>query len=88
MAAYFIDMKELEGWPAERLAQLLAGLLELVPWLRQWHNDVDPATGQRMGDYFAQFLEEEGRALGLTVDDLGRWAPPVANPGRRRRAPR
>ena len=30
---------------AERLKPLLAGLLELVPWLRQWHNDIDPETG-------------------------------------------
>ena len=42
LAAYFIDMKESEGWRADRLTPLLAGLLELLPWLRQWHNDVDP----------------------------------------------
>lgn len=88
VAAYLIDMKELEGWPAERLAPLLAGLLELVPWLRQWHNDVDPATGLRMGDYFAQFLEGEARTLGLTVDDLRRWAPPAPNLGKKRKTAR
>jgi hypothetical protein len=75
LAAYVIDMKESEGWPAGRLAPLLAGLLELLPWLRQWHNEVDPATRLRMGDYFAQFLDEEARALGLTLEDLRRWSP-------------
>ncbi len=47
LAAYFVDMKESEGWPAERLTPLLAGLLELLPWLRQWHNDVDPELRRR-----------------------------------------
>ena len=36
------------GWPPERLQPLLAGLLELVPWLEQWHNELDPAYGERM----------------------------------------
>ena len=87
LAAYFIDMKESEGWRADRLAPLLAGLLELLPWLRQWHNEVDPGTSLRMGDYFAQFLDEETRALGLTLDDLRRWSPPPGNARRGRRRP-
>ena len=45
---------------------LLAGLLELLPWLQQWHNDIDPAIGARMGDYFDGFVDDEARALGLT----------------------
>ena len=37
----------------DRLAPLLAGLLELVPWLKQWHNEPNAAFGgQRLGDYF------------------------------------
>lgn len=88
LAAYFIDMKESEGWSPERLTPLLAGLLELLPWLRQRHNDVDPETRLRMGDYFAQFLDEEARALGLTLEDVRLWAPLAGQTGRRRRTPR
>jgi hypothetical protein len=76
-AAYYVDMKDAEGWSAPRLQPLLVGLMELLPWIGQWHNDHDPATGLRMGDYFASFLDEETRALGLTLDDLRRWAPPA-----------
>ena len=65
---------------------LLAGLLELVPWLQQWHNDVDPATGLRMGDYFADFIDEEARSLGLNLADLRDWKPPA--PARRPRGRR
>jgi hypothetical protein len=76
LAGYYVAMRETEGWTIERLAPLLAGLLELVPWLRQWHNEIDPGHGVRMGDYYAGFVEEETRALGLTLDALRTWAPP------------
>jgi hypothetical protein len=37
LAAYYVRMQEQEAWPLDRLVPLLAGLLELVPWLKQWH---------------------------------------------------
>ncbi|MCU0923358.1 MAG: BREX-2 system adenine-specific DNA-methyltransferase PglX, partial [Burkholderiaceae bacterium] len=84
LAAYCLDMKDNEGWPRERLQPLLAGLLELVPWLKQWHNEVDPTFGERMGDYYEGFLNDQARELGFTLDDLRAWKPQVA-PGRRGR---
>jgi hypothetical protein len=81
-------MKEQEGWTADRLAPLLAGLLELVPWVKQWHNDPDLAFGgTRMGDYFADFVAEEARELALTPDQIRAWTPP-ASVRRRRGASR
>lgn len=71
----------------ERLKPLLAGLWELVPWLRQWHNDLDPATGLRLGDYFAGYVEEQVRELGMTVDALRAWTPPAPPRRSRRRKP-
>lgn len=84
LAAYYLEMKENEGWEAARLQPLLAGLLELVPWLKQWHNEVDPAYGERMGDYYNGFVSEEARANGFTLDDLLAWKPAAA-PARRSR---
>ena len=55
---------------------LLAGILELVPWLKQWHNEVDPEFGYRMGDYFEGFVQGEGRELGKTVEEIRKWTPP------------
>jgi hypothetical protein len=87
IAAYYLERKDSEGWSAERLVPLLAGLLELQPWLRQWHNDYDPALGVRMGDYFAEFVREEARGLGMTEAAVAVWTPPAAaRRGRRRRA--
>jgi hypothetical protein len=78
LAAYYLDMKENEGWEPARLQPLLAGLLELVPWLEQWHNEIDPAYGERMGTYYRGFVNEEARSLGFTLDDLRAWKPAPA----------
>ncbi len=86
LAAYYVRMKEQEGWAPERLRPILAGLLELIPWLQQWHNDLDPAYGIGLGDYFAGFVDEEARVLGFTLDDVRTWQPPLRNSRRRRRA--
>ncbi|MBK7061763.1 MAG: BREX-2 system adenine-specific DNA-methyltransferase PglX [Rubrivivax sp.] len=77
LAGYYVDMKDTEGWEPARLQPLLTGLLELVPWLEQWHNEIDPAYGERMGTYYGGFVSEEARALGFTLDDLRAWKPTV-----------
>lgn len=77
LASYFIDMKEREGWSPERLQPLLTGLLELLPWLKKWHNEMNPDFGARMGDYYESFVADEARALQFTLDDLRAWKPPV-----------
>lgn len=64
-----------EGAEGRELVPLLAGLQELVQWLRQWHNELNPEFGQRMGDFFASFVETEARGLGRTIDDLKNWTP-------------
>ena len=75
VAAYYLEMKENEGWEPARLQPLLVGLLELLPWLEQWHNEIDPAYGECMGTYYRGFVNEEARALGLTLEDLRTWKP-------------
>jgi hypothetical protein len=86
LAAYYLNMKEQEGWTPERLTPLLAGLLELIPWVKQWHNDPDPNfSGARMGDYFESFVAEEARELLLTPQRLRAWSPPGAIANNRRR---
>lgn len=74
LAKLYMNRKD-EGWTKDRLAPMLAGLLELVPWVKQWHNDDDPDYGGRRGDYFESFLDNECHALGLTREDLRAWRP-------------
>jgi hypothetical protein len=85
LIAYYQHVKEQEGLSEQRLKPALAGLLEMIPWLKQWHNEPDPVTGERMGNSFAAFLEAECQELGVTVDSLQEWTPArTARTGRRR----
>lgn len=85
IAAWYVARKERDGWDADQLMPMLVAIDELVPWLKQWHNDLDPTYGTRMGDYFDDFLQEELRGLERPRSDLTDWQPPAASRGRRRR---
>ena len=84
LAAYYDRMKHREGWTPERLVWLLAGLDQLVPWLLQWHNDVDPDLQLRLGEFYCDFVRDEARSLGYTVEQLRTWQPLHATRSRRR----
>jgi type I restriction-modification system DNA methylase subunit len=75
LAAYYESVRSNEGWSTERLIPLLAGLLELVPWLLQWYNEIDPHYNQRMGDFFKSFVEEEARSMNKTIEEIRGWKP-------------
>jgi len=76
ISAYYVDVQErLGGRDDPRLIPLLACLIELLPWLKQWHNEIDPEFGVPMGDYFEGFLQEEARQLGKTVPEIKAWEP-------------
>jgi hypothetical protein len=85
LAAWYTDVVEREGWSIERLKPLLAGLAELIPWLKQWQNDLDPEYHERMGDFFETFLQGQLQTYGLTHDDLRHWTPPAVGRPRRSR---
>ncbi len=85
LTAWYTEVTEQEGWPVERLKPLLAGLAEIIPWLKQWHNDLDPEFQERMGDFFETFLQGQLQLYGLTRDDLKGWTPPASGRPRRGR---
>lgn len=69
IAAHYERLRN-EGASESQLARLLASLQQLVAWLLQWHNDLDPEFQLKMGDYFKTFIEDESRRLHNTSDDL------------------
>jgi hypothetical protein len=75
LASYCYEMRGMEGWDAERLTPILAGLQELQPWLDQWHNEIDPERQQRLNEFIRAFVEAEMAQLSLTADDLRAWCP-------------
>jgi hypothetical protein len=78
VSGWYTDRVQQDGWQGERLVPLLAGMAELVPWLQQWHNELDLAFGDRPGESYAAWLNEELHGQGLTRDALARWEPPRA----------
>jgi Domain of unknown function (DUF7008) len=85
ISAYYVDIQErLGGRDDPRLVPLLACLVELLPWLKQWHNDIDPEFGMHMGDYFEGFIQEEARQMGKTLDQITAWEPPKKTARRRK----
>ncbi|MFD5808208.1 BREX-2 system adenine-specific DNA-methyltransferase PglX [Rhodococcus aetherivorans] len=70
-----------DGWDQtspEKLTPMLAGIAELLPWVRQWHGEIDPAYGESVADTIDEVLRSHSADLGLTPDDLAVWRPPAA----------
>ncbi|MFC8965098.1 BREX-2 system adenine-specific DNA-methyltransferase PglX [Streptomyces sp. NPDC057094] len=72
-----------EGLTTEEVTPLLAGLLELQPWLDQWHNESDPLFAPTPAKFFEGDRQMEQGKHGLTDDDLRAWRPAAATRGRR-----
>jgi hypothetical protein len=66
-----------DGWDAEKLTPLLAGLLEVMPWVRQWYDEIDPAFGASPAYEYGTYLTSQREKYGLTEDNLRAWTPPV-----------
>lgn len=77
IATYYQDRKDNAGWDKARFVPLLAGLLELLPWVKQWHAEPD-ASGVEWGAYFESFVNDEARWLGLTLEQIRAWQPPAS----------
>jgi Predicted N6-adenine-specific DNA methylase len=70
LANLYLSRKNDEGWPTERLLPLLAGLVELEPWLHQWHADPDEGDDESPAEYYSNFIDTELAALGFGRADL------------------
>jgi hypothetical protein len=77
VSGLFVDIRDRQGTHDDaRLLPLLAVLVDLLPWLRQYHGEIDPEFDASPADSFATFVAEEGRKLGKSTADLAQWAPP------------
>ncbi|GGF99364.1 DNA methylase [Rhodococcoides trifolii] len=72
-----------DGWTADQLIPLIAGLHELAPWCRQWHNTIDPDYGQSLADTIDEELHTHLTTHHLTTTDLTTWQPTPTTRGRR-----
>ncbi|MGM0485451.1 MAG: DUF7008 domain-containing protein [Planctomycetota bacterium] len=74
IVAYY-DARKRQGWDAKRLTPLLAALDQLLPWIHQWHPEVDPEFGETAGQSFETVLEADAHELGLTLEGIRAWTP-------------
>jgi hypothetical protein len=78
------DRSTTDGWDTGRLMGLLAGLQEVMPWVRQWHHEPDPTFGQSYADAYDGYLTVQRETRSLTEDALRNWLPPQPTRGRRK----
>jgi hypothetical protein len=85
IVAYY-DARKNEGWTAERLTPLLAALDQILPWIHQWHPEIDPEYDETAGTSFQTLLESEAQELGLTLEQIRQWTPPAKAQGGKKKA--
>jgi hypothetical protein len=83
LAGRITELRQEHAADAERLVPLLAGVLELLPWIHQWHPDSDPLFGGPPGVFFEGWLDGELASLGVTRATLRAWRPPTPTRGRK-----
>lgn len=76
LIAYY-DARKRDGWDAKRLTPLLAGLDQMLPWIHQWHTEIDPEFGETAGQSYQTMLESDAHELGLTLEEIRAWEPPA-----------
>ncbi|MFC9839753.1 BREX-2 system adenine-specific DNA-methyltransferase PglX [Rhodococcus sp. NPDC127530] len=74
--------RESEGTPLSELVPVVAGIAEVLPWVKQWHSGVDPNLGVDLAEYLTGQLAEKSAAVGVPVDDLPKWRPAKTIRGR------
>jgi hypothetical protein len=70
LATLYITRKSEDGWPADRLLPLLAGLVELEPWLHQWYGDPAPGYTGSPAAFYTTLIDAELPGLGYGRADL------------------
>ena len=81
--ATIMDERISEGADDGQLVPLAAGMAEVLPWVKQWHADLDPTFGMSMADFCSAQLEERMIQVSVSTTDLKAWRPAPATRGRR-----
>jgi hypothetical protein len=71
------------GANTEQLMPVFAALIELEPWIAQWHSAVDPAYGVSPATAVSGVVDHQLARAGLTRDDVDAWRPAATTRGRR-----
>ncbi|MFF1893982.1 BREX-2 system adenine-specific DNA-methyltransferase PglX [Streptomyces sp. NPDC058206] len=72
-----------DGWSSERIVPLLAGLHEVMPWVKQWHGEYDDEWGDVPADELEAEYENQLRKHQVGVEELKAWRPVKRTRGRK-----
>ncbi|PWV54838.1 BREX-2 system adenine-specific DNA-methyltransferase PglX [Nocardiopsis sp. L17-MgMaSL7] len=61
----------------DKMVPLLAGMLELLPWVQQWHTEADE-YGETPADHLRTDLAELRDTTGITESEMKAWRPQSA----------
>lgn len=78
-----IPVQQALGADDEALEPLVAGLVELEPWLAQWHAEIEPQFGASPTSVIAGVVDQYLARMEKTRDQVTAWMPPAATRGRR-----
>jgi hypothetical protein len=78
LVTLYLERRDGERWTKERLLPMLAGVAELMPWVKQWHPASSGHHGLELGEDLATFVQRECERLGVTPRELMAWRPPRA----------
>ncbi|MBP3083667.1 BREX-2 system adenine-specific DNA-methyltransferase PglX [Mycolicibacterium fortuitum] len=78
-----IPVQQALGADDEALEPLVAGLVELEPWLAQWHSEIEPQFGASPASVITGMVDQYLARMEKTRDQVTAWTPPVVTRGRR-----
>jgi hypothetical protein len=78
-----IPVQQALGADDAALVPLVAGLVELEPWLAQWHAEIEPQFGASPASVIAGVVDQYLARMEKTRDQVTAWMPPAAARGRR-----
>ncbi|MFD5140318.1 BREX-2 system adenine-specific DNA-methyltransferase PglX [Streptomyces sp. NPDC058378] len=81
-----VDRSSVDGWSMDdpRFVPLLAGLQEIMPWVRQWYDADDEEWGANPAQEFQTALNRGSVDRNLSQDDLRAWRPEKKRVGRKK----
>lgn len=71
------------GADDELLTQMVAGLIELEPWVHQWHSEMDASFGVSPAEAITGVIDQQLGRLESTREEVTAWEPPAPMRGRR-----
>jgi hypothetical protein len=78
-----IPLQQALGADDAALVPLVAGLVELEPWLAQLHAEIEPQFGASPASVIAGVVDQYLARMEKTRDQVTAWTPPAATRGRR-----